>query len=365
MPSKKYRTLSQENREFQIEWEEKFFFVELNGKAVCLICNCVINSLKNYTIERHYKKHSEIYNLYLGESMKKKLNILKTSFKNQSSIFKPVENKHQLLTSYKISHLLAVNMKPYSDGEIIKTAISIFCDECCPSNIQNIAKRLPLSNDTITRRIECIFEDLARQLIKFFTIKNNFYRTSKDFLYHSFAVDTSKDISDTEQMVVCIRGVTSDFKISEEFFSLRSLKGTTKGMDVLNEFLESIKEFDIDPSKIISICTDGGANMIGRNKGFHGLYSEWRLEKNLDPIFWQHCIIHQENIIAKSLKMQNVISTVLSIVNWIRGKSLNHRRFKKMLVEIDTVHNDVLYHTTVRWLSRAACLKRYICLNRS
>ncbi|XP_036355403.1 squalene monooxygenase-like [Octopus sinensis] len=39
-------------------------------------------------------------------------------------------------------------MKPYSDGELYKTAIEIFASECCSPAVFDIAHNLPLSNDT-------------------------------------------------------------------------------------------------------------------------------------------------------------------------------------------------------------------------
>ena len=38
----------------------------------------------------------------------------------------------------------------------MKQAIIVFAKECCPASIQLKAKKLQLSNDTVTRRMECI-----------------------------------------------------------------------------------------------------------------------------------------------------------------------------------------------------------------
>ena len=53
-------------------------------------------------------------------------------------------------------------MKPYSDGEIV--TVVIFAEECCSASIQLKAKKLQLSNDTVTRRIECTSSDQPDQL---------------------------------------------------------------------------------------------------------------------------------------------------------------------------------------------------------
>ena len=69
------------------------------------------------------------------------------------------------MASYKLSHLLTRNMKPYLDGEIMKQAIVVFAEECCSTNIQLKAEKLQLSNDTVTRRVECISNDQNDQFL--------------------------------------------------------------------------------------------------------------------------------------------------------------------------------------------------------
>ena len=51
--SKKSR--KQENRVFQSDWEEKYFQIEVDNKAHCLLCPVVISSVKSFNIKRHYK----------------------------------------------------------------------------------------------------------------------------------------------------------------------------------------------------------------------------------------------------------------------------------------------------------------------
>jgi hypothetical protein len=71
-----------------------------------------------------------------------------------------------------------------------------------------------------------------------------------------------------------------------------------------------------------------------------------------------HCLIHQENLCAKSVKITNVVTVVAKLVNYIRSQGLNHRQFQQFLSDMDSENGDVLYYTEVRWLSRGRMLKR-------
>ena len=66
------------------------------------------------------------------------------------------ESEQITRTSYKINHLLAHNIKLYLNGKIMKQAISMFVEKCCSNSIQLKAKKLQLSNGTVTQRTECI-----------------------------------------------------------------------------------------------------------------------------------------------------------------------------------------------------------------
>ena len=44
-----------------------------------------------------------------------------------------------------------------------------------------------------------------------------------------------------------------------------------------------------------------------------------------------HCVLHQDTLCAKSLKMENVMSVVTKTVNFIRSKGLRHRQFQNLL----------------------------------
>lgn len=58
------------------------------------------------------------------------------------------------------------------------------------------------------------------------------------------------------------------------------------------------------------------------------------------------------------LKINRVVDAIDKIVNFIKARALNHRRFVALLEENDTEHVNIGYHTAVRWLSLGIMLKR-------
>ena len=56
-----------------------------------------------------------------------------------------------------------------------------------------------------------------------------------------------------------------------------------------------------------------------------------------------HYIVHQENLSAKSLKIESVIKVVMKTVNFIRSRGLNHRQFQELLNDLDSEFGDFIY----------------------
>ena len=125
-----------------------------------MVISTVVTS---FNVERHYATYSKKYDCYQRESRKRKLESLKLAWNiKQTNMVKPSNESEDInKASYKVNHILARNVKPYSesDGEIMKQAIVTFATDCCSNPIQRKAKKSQLSNNTVTRRIECISND--------------------------------------------------------------------------------------------------------------------------------------------------------------------------------------------------------------
>ncbi|XDV11489.1 hypothetical protein PO909_000420 [Leuciscus waleckii] len=109
------------------------------------------------------------------------------------------------------------------------------------------------------------------------------------------------------------------------------------------------------------ITTDGAPAMVGRKSGLATFVSQ-KVSECGGKVVKYHCILHQEQLCAKSVGLVNVMRDVVKIVNNIRSKALSHRQFKTLMHEMDAQYGDVLYHQEVRWLSRGKVLRRFFDL---
>ncbi|CAK1597490.1 unnamed protein product [Parnassius mnemosyne] len=223
----------------------------------------------------------------------------------------------------------------------------------CPEAAKKFEK-IQLNRMTIQRRIMSLSGNIAEQLNE----------KTKFIEFFSLALDESTDISSTAQLLIFIRGVTQDFEVVEELLGMCSLKGQTRGVDILNVLLDECSKTDLDISKLSGVATDGAPSMIGVNSGLVTLLKKHLQEKNInaEDLMKFHCIIHQEALCSKKIEFQNVIKVVVSTVNFIKSRGLNHRQFKQFLDDIESEYGDLLYYTEVRWLSRGLTLERFLNL---
>ena len=104
--------------------------------------------------------------------------------------------------------MLAKKLKPFSDGEFVKEFIDILVEKICPDISSQLAS-ISLSRRTVVRRIR-MSEQSSSVLSRI-----------ASFQFFSLALDESTNASDTAQLAVFIRGIDSEFTITEEKMKMR------------------------------------------------------------------------------------------------------------------------------------------------
>ena len=76
-----------------------------------------------------------------------------------------------LVASYKVAHLLAKREKAHTDAEsVIAPSVSIIVETMLGSNAAGTVSKVPLSSDTISRRIKDLFLDINNQIREHFDV---------------------------------------------------------------------------------------------------------------------------------------------------------------------------------------------------
>ncbi|KAL4123079.1 hypothetical protein QTP88_015312 [Uroleucon formosanum] len=73
-----------------------------------------------------------------------------------------------------------------------------------------------------------------------------------------------------------------------------------------------------------------------------------------------HCILHRHALAMKNIPLclKNVLDEAIKIVNFIKSRPLKSRLFKILCDDLGSIHNTLLFHTEIRWLSRGKVLTR-------
>ncbi|XP_053235137.1 zinc finger protein 397-like isoform X1 [Podarcis raffonei] len=125
MPSHKKRKIDLECRIFNKKWTHDYFFVELKGMPVCLICGEALSILKKANLQRHYRTKHIQYEEFQGQLREEKVKALKMDLHAQQGIApeprKEMDSVEQ--ASFVVSELVSKKLRPLSRGELVKECI--------------------------------------------------------------------------------------------------------------------------------------------------------------------------------------------------------------------------------------------------
>ncbi|XP_059362102.1 zinc finger BED domain-containing protein 5 [Carassius carassius] len=206
---------------------------------------------------------------------------------------------------------------------------------------------VPLSNDTVSRRIKEMADDVKKTLIE----------RIQSSQYFAIQLDKNTDVTDLANLLVYVR-YEKDGSAHEDFMFCQSLGTRTTAEHIFQVLDAFIQENGLDWKKCVGVCTDGARAMTGRHSGVAA-----RIREVAPEMRRTHCSIHREALAVK--KMPGDLKSVLdSAVNFIKARPMNSRLFCVLCEEMGSEHVQLLLHTEVQWLSRGKVLSRLFELHK-
>lgn len=340
---------------FNKKWQD-IYFAFVDNKVTCLLCGYQPSVIKKYYLFRHYNsKHSHGYSKYVDEEKSNLIAGLKLVYQEGCSSKCDLDNAtpsvKALTASYAISNLIAKNSKPFCEGKFIKECLIAAVESFGNSLTLEEAASIPLSDKTVKSRVDDIASSLEQKLTALL----------QSCSFFSLCLDESTDNRHVSQLSIFARIVQNDFSYVEELLDFVPLHKTTTGSVIFEAVNNTLKKFNTDFAKCSAIVTDGAKAMTGSKNGFFGHLKQRDFKF---PVI--HCIIHQEALCGKVVKLSNALQTVTKIINTIKGghKFLSHRKFQHFLQEHNAIYTDVPLYCEVRWLSAGKFLEKFFAIRK-
>ncbi|GBM43741.1 Zinc finger BED domain-containing protein 5 [Araneus ventricosus] len=169
---------------------------------------------------------------------------------------------------------------------------------------------------------------------------------------YALQLDESTDVAGLAILLVFVR---YDFnkKIEEDLLLCESVNIHTMGENIFNCIDNFMITHGIHWGKCIEVCSDGAKAMTGKVSGVVA-----RIKNVAKKLYSLHS--SQICIVTKriSATFKSVLDEAVKIINFIKSKPLQSRIFKAMCEDMGSLHNTLLLHTEVRWLSRGKMLVR-------
>ncbi|CAH1996338.1 unnamed protein product [Acanthoscelides obtectus] len=242
-------------RQYSVDYLKFGFIPSLPDKQspMCLLCNKVLSNdaMKPSKLQDHLRRcHPD-----KTEKDLKYFQTLKDKFQKRPTLDRMFASTSQrnddgLRASYNISLLITKSGKPHTIGDkLILPAVEEVLKTVLHKPASHIIKRIPLSNNTVERRIDELSSDIQRFLC-------SYLQTT----HFSIQLDESTLPDNAALLLAYVRFIMNQ-EIYEELLFARTLITDTKGESIFHVLKDYFIEKATPLSNIISVATDGAPAM--------------------------------------------------------------------------------------------------------
>ena len=178
-------------------------------------------------------------------------------------------------------------MAPPTSGEsLIKPAAVEIARIMCGDAVAKKLFMVPLSKDTIKRRIRELSDDVLQQTIA--SVK----RSRKS----SLRLEETTGIRSDAQFKVFVRYLVANHYV-EQFLFCHSLIKNTTGEEIFKKVDMLCNKHQIERYDCVPACADGSPSIMGSKRGFVSF-----VKRQNNYISVVHCFLHIENLAAKGIQ---------------------------------------------------------------
>ena len=171
-------------------------------------------------------------------------------------------------------------------------------------------KAMPLSNDTVRRRIDEMSDDIETQLVE--KLKSRKISLQINAL----------TVRGSETLLLTYVGYIDKGEFVEEILFCKSVDTTAADIYIYNKLKYYLDINNISMKNITSCAADGAPVMMGQKNGCLKL-----MKDEIPEMLIVHCVIHSENLVSKNISpvLNELLESVIKSINAIKANAKRKR----------------------------------------
>ena len=357
-------------RNFSPNWYSTYSWLTLcttKCKAFCVLCRyCAESNLLCFAKKgddafvsngfNNWKKALERFSQHSQSDLHKE-SILKIQLINQKGV--DTLNNEQIMVSQRnhrqmlikqlssLKFLLRQGLAIRGHDEIQSNLVQLLnlrSNDC--SELNNwIRERKYMSPDIVNDQIKLIADSVLTNIIA----------DIRKVHWFSIIADEATDVSNKEQLTVCIRWVDDDFCIYEDPIELIQLP-KTDAETITRELKSCLGKHVLPIAQCRGQAYDGASNMSGHLNGVAA-----RIEKDVPAALYLHCFAHCTNLCLqtvgrKCVVVRDALDLVMEISQLIRFSPKRSTLFSDVQKELGACSVSLKPLCPTRWTVRTAAI---------